>query len=238
MRRVCTNCGRCWEMDGRTAVDSLVCPGCDQRVVCESRPTWLVATETSTHTLENGFHVLVRPLLYSDRRELAVGYQHLSQEAKRLRFFHEKPDLSDADVEYLTNLDYASHFAFAAFAVDEPGQPGIGVARYIVDAADPTRAEVAVTVLDDYQQRGVGALLFLLLLERARDHGVSTFVSYVLWDNTVALDACRDAGARIEREEPGVARAEFDLVPETEDTASIVRSVLRSFAQMGRDLWP
>ena len=214
------------------------CPAGDEPVEYECCPTWLVATETSEHTLDNGFRVLVRPLLYSDRHELSVGYQHLSPEAKRLRFFHEKPDLSDADLEYLTNIDYDNHFAFAAFAADEPGQPGIGVARYIRDRGDPTRAEVAVTVLDEYQKRGVGTLLFLLLVDRATRSGISTFVSYVLWDNTLVLDAFRDAGARIERQEPGVARAEFDLFPEAENRAAIVRSVLRSFARRAGDLWP
>lgn len=212
-------------------MDTLACPGCDQRVVCESRPTWLVGTETSEHSLADGSRVQVRPLLYSDRRELAVGYQHLSTESKRLRFFHEKPELSDADLEYLTSLDYDDHFAFAAFAADEPGQPGVGVARYIRDQSDRTRAEVAVTVLDDYQQRGLGTLLFLLLVDRAVRQGISTFVSYVLWDNTVVMNAFRDAGARIERQEPGVARAEFDLVPEAENTVSLVRSVFRAIAR-------
>src|SRR5690348_2899893 len=84
-RRVCTQCGSCWNVSSGTEVDSLVCPGCDQRVICESRPTWLAGTETSVHRLADGMEVLVRPLLYSDRRELAIGYQHLSRESRRLR---------------------------------------------------------------------------------------------------------------------------------------------------------
>ena len=46
-------------------------------------------------------------------------------------------------------LDYDRHFALAAFAVDEPGEPGVGVARWIRQADDPAKAEAAVTVLSE-----------------------------------------------------------------------------------------
>jgi GNAT superfamily N-acetyltransferase len=36
---------------------------------------------------------------------------------------------------------------------------GVGIARYIRDAEDPQAAEVAVTVLDHWQRRGLGTEL-------------------------------------------------------------------------------
>jgi GNAT superfamily N-acetyltransferase len=231
-RTVCAHCGRCWEAsEGRAEVDTLACPGCQQRPVCESRPTSLVNQMTSFHQLVDGTPILVRPLLYSDRYQLAESYQHLTGESRRLRFFSARKELSDDDLEYLTNIDYDNHFAWAGFAVGALGNPGVGVARYIRDPARTKLAEAAVTVLDAYQHRGLGTLLLQLLADEAQRNGITTFVSYVLWDNQEVLDALSEAGALVEPEEPGIARVEIDVPdPEKPTRMSEIRTALRHFA--------
>ena len=186
---------------------------------------------TSVRALRGGMRVLIRPLLYSDRQELALRYRQLSPESRRLRFFLPPSDLDARQLDYLTNLDYDGHFAWAAFAIDEPGQPGIGVARYVREDADPHKAEAAVTVLDAYQGRGLGTLLLVLLAERASTKGVRTFVLHVLWDNVGVVDPLRELGARVEAKEPGVARIEVDL-PATEPAPSegLVRRLLTAIS--------
>jgi len=203
----------------------------------ESPPTSMPESTGSVHELADHTHVLVRPLLHSDRHELAIGYEHLSAEARRLRFFSAPARLSDADLEYLTNLDYHDHFAWAAFAIDEPGQPGIGVARYIRDPTHPSHAEVAVTVLDDYQHRGLGTLLLEMLADHARRNGITTFVSHILWDNREILETLAAAGARIEPEEPGVARVAIEIpAPESPTLLRLVRAVLQAFGRATREV--
>jgi len=201
----------------------------------ESPPTSMPESTGSVHELADHTHVLVRPLLHSDRHELAIGYEHLSAEARRLRFFSAPARLSDADLEYLTNLDYHDHFAWAAFAIDEPGQPGIGVARYIRDPTRPDQAEVAVTVLDNDQHRGLGTLLLRMLADHARCNGITTFVSHILWDNREILQTLAAAGARIEPEEPGVARVAITIpAPESPTLADVFRAALHA---LGRATW-
>jgi len=215
-RRVCARCGYCWEVpeirgDGPGPVDSVACPGCSRRSLCESRPTWLADSMSAVHALKDGTRALIRPLLYSDRWELAVRFQQLSLDSRRLRFLSAPEQLSDADLEYLTNLDYHDHFALAAFATDEPGAPGIGVARYIRTQDQPALAEAAVTVVDRYQRRGLGTLLLTLLAEVGVGKGVTAFVAFVRWENIAPLNGLQEAGARITAEEPGIARVELDL---------------------------
>jgi GNAT superfamily N-acetyltransferase len=191
--------------------------------------------ESSVHELNDGTRVLVRPLRPNDRGELARGYAALSEEARRTRFFSAPPELSEADLDYLTKLDLYDHFAWAAFALDDPGTPGVGVARYVRDQERDDVAEAAVTVLDSYQQRGLGTLLLLLLAERAQQNGITTFVSYVLWDNKALLDGLAAAGARIEPAEAGVARVEVDLPdPDTGGIKDAVRSALHALAETAR----
>jgi GNAT superfamily N-acetyltransferase len=171
------------------------------------------------HTLADGTRVLVRPLVPSDRAELAAGYEQLSPASRRRRFFGMPDRLSDDLLDYLTNLDYRTHFAWAAVAIDEPGSPGVAVARYICDRRDPTVAEIAVTVQDRYQHRGLGTLLTQLLADVAARNGVRSLVSYVLWENIGAVARLREEGARISPAEPGMARIEIDL-PAPQDAVS------------------
>ena len=208
---MCAHCGRCWDDGGDgAAVDPLACPGCERRGTCESCPTWLVEKASRREVLSDGQPVLVRPLLYSDRFELAAGYTELSPRSRRHRFFN-APDQLDADeLEYLTNLDHHDHFACAAVLEDTPVPKGVGVARYVREK-DPTIAEVAVTVLDAYQRRGIGTLLTRTLAEAAAQNGIRTFVNYVQWENAAAIDLLTDEQTRITPAEPGVARIEVDL---------------------------
>lgn len=241
-RHVCERCGRCWE-DGAggsaSEVDILTCDGCPQRTVCESRPTWLAEASTRTVVLRDGTRVLLRPLLYSDRQELAFGYQRLSREGRRLRFFSAPAELTRDDLDYLTNIDYDRHFAWAARAIDQPGCPGIGVARFVRDQGRPQEAEVAITVLDAYQGLGLGTLLLFQLADTAAAKGIKTFVSHVLWENESVLTPLLEAGARVLPEEPGVARVEIDVVaPDRVQQEGLLHRVLRTVAVqlgLGRD---
>jgi len=193
------------------------------------------AEPAGIHQLADGSHVLVRPLVPSDRDRLAEGFELLSAESRRLRFFNPPEHLSPRLLDYLTELDYDRHFALAAIAVDEPGEPGVGVARWIRPAGDPTKAEAAVTVLDRYQGRGIGTLLLMELAGRAVELGVRTFVGRVLWENEALLDGLRAFGARIEADEPGVARVEVDLAPQAEQRESVLARVIRAARRLGTD---
>jgi len=235
-RVVCVRCGCCWDVERGCEIESLACEGCRRREICESRPTWVADASSAVHLLADGGRVLVRPLLYSDRREVGAGFERLSDEARRLRFFAAPSELSDADLEYLANLDYRDHFAWAAFVLDEAGSPGVGVARYIRRLDDPSRAEAAVTVLDGYGRRGIGTLLLRALAERAVCNGVRTFVGYVLWTNHDVIDALVDAGASVHADEPGVARVEIDLTGDVPSVVEAIGVTLRTFARSARAL--
>lgn len=237
-RAVCSRCGRCWEEGGAgVEVDSLACPGCERRGACESCPTWLVAATSRREVLSDGQPVLIRPLLYGDRFELAAGFAELSLRSRRHRFFNAPDELDDDELEHLTNLDYRDHYACAAVLEDGPVPKGVGVARYVREADDPTVAEVAVTVLDAYQRRGIGTLLTRALGEVAAENGIRSFVNYVQWENAGAIELLTEGESRITPAEPGVARIEVDLparVAEVSD--SYLHRLIRAYAAVVREL--
>lgn len=157
------------------------------------------------HTLRDGGRILVRALRPSDREELAAGYEGLSAAARRLRFFSPPEHLSGQLLDYLVDVDGCNHFALGAQAMDEPGQPGVAVARFARDRHDPTTAEAAVTVRETHCNRGIGTIMLVSLVDEALAHGITNFTASVMWENQVLLDGLRAYGAVVTPAEPGVA---------------------------------
>ncbi len=127
-------------------------------------------------TLNDGTRVLLRALRPADRELLARGFEHLSEQSRYQRFLAIKPSLSTSELEYLTNVDDEHHMAIGAGipADGEPEEP-LGVARFVRYPDQPEVAEVAVTVIDEYQGKGLGRLLLEYLVEAARERGIRTF---------------------------------------------------------------
>ncbi len=166
--------------------------------------------------MPDGMVIVIRLLLRGDRTQLQQAYEQLSDASKQLRFFLPPKHLSDAHLAYLTDLDYDQRFAIVAYERDDPGRVGLGVARWVRDRCEPSRAEAAVVVADDVQGRGIGTTLLRCLVREAVDHGITTFTADVRWDNRKLLERLAALGAAIRPAEPGVADVEIRL-PITDD---------------------
>lgn len=182
--------------------------------------------------LPDGGRILIRPLLPTDRDELAQRYLELSPEARRLRFFNAPDHLSERLLDYLMDVDGPDRCALVAFAVDDAGTPGVGLARYVRSRDEPDSAEAAVTVLDRYQHRGIASTLLRRLADRARADGISTFTATVMWENRQLLDGLRAFGAEVAPSEPGVASVRISLPdPDVAVPESDLHRALRIFAE-------
>lgn len=135
--------------------------------------------------IRDGNKLLLRPIEPGDKRALADGFERLSAESRYRRFFAPMSRLSGTDLRYLTEVDHYDHEAI--LATDADGEAAVGVARY-VRGDDPTRAEVAVTVLDDWQGRGVATALLERLVAHAREAGIERFSALILADNEAAIE--------------------------------------------------
>lgn len=111
--------------------------------------------------IEDGIAV-ISPVLRSDRRFFEQGLEMMSIESRFARFGQGLSHLSERELDYLTDVNQTTHVALGA-AVD--GEVA-GVGRYI--ATGDGCPEVAITVLDDFQRRGIGPLLFSGLAAVAR----------------------------------------------------------------------
>ena len=140
--------------------------------------------DTEITTLADGAQIAIRPVQPADKEGIADGFDRLSARSRYRRFFAPLEHLTPADLRYLTELDHHRHEALIAYEV-ESGQ-SLGVARFVL-TDDPRYAEVAVTVVDDWQHRGVASALLERLVVRAREEGVTHFVALILDENDDAL---------------------------------------------------
>jgi RimJ/RimL family protein N-acetyltransferase len=133
---------------------------------------------TPAHDLQA---VLIRPIRATDAEGLREGFARLGLHSRRLRFLGSKNSLTDAEVAYFTDVDHDRHEALVA--VDTAARSGIGVARFIRDPLAPEVADVAVTVVDEWQGHGVGSELLRQLTDLAGCRGVRRFTALVSTDN-------------------------------------------------------
>jgi RimJ/RimL family protein N-acetyltransferase len=166
-----------------------------------------------THRLRDGAEVLIRPVAPGDRDMLASASERLSDASRYSRFLAPTTRLTEPMLDYLTLVDHHDHEALVA--LDAATGEGVGVARFVRDGAAADRAEAAVTVIDEWQGRGLGTLLLELLAARACDEGVTRFSALVLGTNTAMIELLRQLGpVRVLARDHGTVELEADLPPE------------------------
>ena len=150
--------------------------------------------EGTPATLRDGSTVLIRQVRATDAPLLADGFARLSARSRQMRFLGPKKMLSAAELRYLTEVDHWDHEALGALSPAD-GR-GVGIARYIRDPDDPRAAEIAVTIADDWQGRGLGTELLARLSDRARQAGICRFTAMVSADNVTMTGLLWKMGAK------------------------------------------
>jgi RimJ/RimL family protein N-acetyltransferase len=117
---------------------------------------------------------------------LSEALRRLSPDSVQRRFLTPKRSFSRTELRYLTEVDGRDHVALVAEYPAEPVRRLIAVARFVRLADDPEAAEVAITVADNWQQRGLGSLLSAQLAAQARSLGIRRFTATMAADNVPA----------------------------------------------------
>lgn len=146
--------------------------------------------------LSDGTEVRLRLVCADDREKLREGFEQLSSESRYTRFLTPKSTLSDAELEYLTELDGYNHFAIGAELLDanRDGE-GIAIARGVRLHDDEHTAEAAVTVVDEFQGCGLGSLLLDRLVTAAREREIDTFRATLFVENVPMRRLLEDIGS-------------------------------------------
>ena len=137
--------------------------------------------------------IMIRPMRAADMDLEAKFVRGLSPQSRHYRFLGGVKELSDRELKRLCNVDGHRSMAFVASVVENGEETVIGVSRYATNATGDIR-EMAVTVADAWQNKGLGTRLARQLIQHAREHGVRTLYSMDLADNDAMRHLARDLG--------------------------------------------
>ncbi|HSD78398.1 MAG TPA: GNAT family N-acetyltransferase, partial [Solirubrobacteraceae bacterium] len=167
-------------------------------------------TDQIPYRLRDGSEVRIRPIRPDDRERMQAAFRRLSRESRYQRFLVSTTQLTDEMLDYLTEVDHHDHEALVA--LDAATGEGVGVARFVRLEPGGDAAEAAITVVDDWQGRGLGTLLLELLARRAMREGVTRFRGTLLARNTEIIDVLeRLAPVRVIDRELGTVEIEVSL---------------------------
>jgi protein lysine acetyltransferase len=175
--------------------------------------------------VRDGTRLMLRPVLPGDDERTVRGHIQFSHETLYRRFMTARVP-SPTLLHYLAEVDYVDHFVWV---VTDGGDP-VADARFVRDERDPTLAEIAFTVADAYQGRGIGSFLISALSIAARVDGIERFSARMLSDNAPMRAIMDRYGAVWQREDVGVITTVIDVPRRLSfgrDVADQIRRVAR-----------
>ena len=140
-------------------------------------------------SLDDGRHVLIRPLREEDRERERQFINRLSPATRHFRFLGEIKEASPALLDQLMDIDYQQSMAFVALVHEDGELREVGISRYAA-CCEEGQCECAVTIADDYQGLGLDAVLMRHLIDVARRNGFRQMYSVDSAANRAMRDLC------------------------------------------------
>jgi acetyltransferase len=159
-------------------------------------------------TIRGGERVVIRRAHSGDMALYPDFFRNVSAEDLRLRFFGRITELSAAEIDKLTELDYRHEIAF--IALDEDTGQMLGLVRLIGELDDRT-AQFAILVRSRLKGHGLGWLLMRRVIDYAKESGLRRVYGDVLAENTTMLQMCAELGFHAKDIGSDIRRVVLDL---------------------------
>lgn len=142
--------------------------------------------------LRDGRSIEIRALRPADETRMLAAISPTTPQSLCRRVFGAKKDFSEGEKAFFFNIDFIGDVALVA-ALEHSGRTAIvGGARYVVSA--PGIAEVAFTVVDEFQGNGIGSALMSHLILLARRASLEQLVADILPHNITVMSILKKTG--------------------------------------------
>lgn len=158
--------------------------------------------------LRDGTRVVVRPVRQADARHAKAFFGWLSDETRYLRFMYAAKELTPEMMRSALEQDGLRRVSLVVEPIEPveraPGEPpAIALGRY-APGSEADSCEVAITVGDPWQRRGVGHTLLRRLIVLARRGGYRTMCATAFSTNARMVGLARAFGFDVRQEAGGV----------------------------------
>jgi|ERR1043166_8875445 ribosomal protein S18 acetylase RimI-like enzyme len=168
------------------------------------------AEHSHVEVLRDGRRIEIRALRPGDRAGLLASVGRVAAPSLYRRFLGAKHGFTEKEIDFFSNIDFINHVALVAVMPENGRETIVGGARYII--GQPGQAEVAFTVIDDYQGLGIGTALMSHLAAIAHAAGIRELIADVLSDNAPMLAVFKRSGLAVStRRESGVLHVTIQL---------------------------
>ncbi len=166
--------------------------------------------------MRNGLIVRIRPIRPSDKKMLEGFFYRMTPLTRYYRFHYAKERITEEELKLFTEVTPPERLAYVAIAGTGQDERITGVARW--DMSPPSggehvvSAEIAFTVEDQTQIKGIGTILLEELARAGAVHGIKRFIARVLPENTRMLEVFEESGFKFtKRMEESLYVIEVDL---------------------------
>jgi GNAT superfamily N-acetyltransferase len=151
----------------------------------------------TTYLLNDGTLINFRPIHPTDTPRMRELFHRLSEATIYYRFMSHQPFVPRRQIQDFVYIDHRNDVAIVGTLPEAYGDAIIAIGSYYLDPKT-NLAEVAFVVHDEWQNRGIGAFLFLHLIRIARRNGIRGFTAEVLSENKAMQAVINKSNCKIQ----------------------------------------
>lgn len=169
--------------------------------------------------LKDGARISLRTVGSCDRKCILDRFTQLSARSRYSRYHTSMNRLPEGYLDSLANADNLNNVVVIAHLIEQGADKGVGLGRYVRLMDNDRMAEFSITVIDEYQHRGLGANLLHYLVEHARHNNVSILRGYVLSSNEPMIRLLKQYNCSVQRESSGTFCYELNASSDLTDSS-------------------
>jgi acyl-CoA hydrolase/RimJ/RimL family protein N-acetyltransferase len=147
--------------------------------------------------LDDGTQITFRAMRPTDEPAFKELFYALSRETIYYRFMSHMKRIPQRQVQNFVYVDHRNDVALVGTVPESHGEMILAIGRYYLDPKT-NHAEVAFTVRDGWQGRGIGRFMLRQLANTARRNGIAGFTAEVLRENKAMQAVFFKSGFKVE----------------------------------------